>query len=239
MLRERFFHRFTSNSSRAVFVELLIVLLGVYGAFQLERWGEERRESSNERILLEQLQNEIELAEPLMEEQYQDHRDRLSDVQQVASTLLQPVGSGELNVDQCSAILRVSIVPWNPLTLTALDEMVSNDVHSRLADRELRTLLFSLQAEVRQMNAEMQLVRSYQRHLPDEYPELLPRGFASDGRRFMKCNTDGMRASKSFMNHLVSNYARMQGVTGSLEDELEALKSVRHRLDQVLGSKDN
>jgi hypothetical protein len=237
LIRERFSNRFTGNSSRAVFIELLVVLLGVYGAFQLERWGEERRESRNERILLEQLQSEIELAEPLMEEQFQDHRDRLGDIQEVASMLIQPVGSGELNGEQCSAVLRVSIVPWNPLTLTALDEMVSSDVHSRLADRDLRTLLFSLQAAIRQLNSEMQLVRTYQRHLPDEYPELLPRGFASDGRRFMKCNTDGMRSSKSFMNHLVSNYARMQGVTGSLEDELEVLKSVRLRLEQVLGSK--
>lgn len=34
-----------------------------------------------------------------------------------------------------------------PLTLTALDEMVSS-AHSRLTDRELRTLLFSLRAEM-------------------------------------------------------------------------------------------
>lgn len=239
MIRERFSQHFTSNSSRVVFIELLVVLLGVYGAFQLERWGEERRESRNERILLEQLQNEIELAEPLMEEQYQDHRDRISDIEETASVLIRPVGSGELNGDQCSAVLRVSVVPWTPLTLTALDEMVSSDVHSRLADRELRTLLFSLRAQIRMMNSELQLVRSYQKHLPDEYPELLQRGFASDGSRFLKCNTDGMRTSQSFMNHLVSNYMRMRGVTGNLEDELEALKSVRHRLDQVLGRTDD
>jgi hypothetical protein len=239
LIRQRFSHYFTSNNSRAILVELLVILVGVYGAFQLERWGEERRESRNERILLEQLQNEIELAEPRMEEQYQDHKDRISDIQEAASILIQPVGSGELSSDQCSAILRVSIVPWNPLTLTALDEMVSSDAHSRLADRELRTQLFSLRAQIRMMNSEMQLVRSYQKHLPDEYPELLQRGFATDGGRFLKCNTDGMRTSQSFMNHLVSNYMRMRGVTGNLEDELEALKSVRHRLDQVLGSTDD
>lgn len=238
MIRERFSRHFTGNSS-SVFIELLVVLLGVYGAFQLERWGEERRESRNERILLEQLQNEVAIAEPLMEKQYQDHRDRISDIEEAASILIQPVGSGELNGDQCSAVLRVSIVPWTPLTLTALDEMVSSDVHSRLSDRELRTLLFSLRAQIRMMNSEMQLVRSYQRHLPDEYPELLRRGFASDGSRYLKCNTDGMRTSERFMNHLVSNYMRMRGVTGNLEDELEALKSVRHRLDQVLGSTDD
>lgn len=239
MIRERFSRHFMSNNSRAIFVELLVILVGVYGAFQLERWGEERRESRNERILLEQLQNEVALAEPMMEKQYQDHRDRISDIQETASILIGPVGSGELSSDQCSAVLRVSIVPWTPLTLTALDEMVSGDVHSRLADRELRTQLFSLRAQIRMMNSEMQLVRSYQKHLPDEYPELLQRGFGGDGSRFLKCNTDGMRTSQSFMNHLVSNYNRMRGVTGNLEDELEALKSVRHRLDQVLGSTDD
>lgn len=239
MIRERFSHFFTSSSSRSVFIELLVVLLGVYGAFQLERWGEERRESRNQRILLEQLQNEVALAEPLMEKQYQDHRDRISDIEETASILIQPVGSGELSSDQCTAVLRVSIVLWTPLTLTALDEMVSSDAHSRLADRELSTLLFSLRAEIRRKNSEMQLVRSYQKHLPDEYPELLQRGFASDGSRFLKCNTDGMRTSQRFMNHLVSNDVRMRSVTGTMEDELEALKSVRHRLDQVLGGTDD
>jgi hypothetical protein len=239
LIRERFSHYFTGSSSRPVFIELLVVFLGVYGAFQLERWGEERRESRNERILLEQLQNEVALAEPLMEKQYQDHRDRISDIEETASILIQPVGSGDLSREQCAAVLRVSIVPWTPLTLTALDEMVSRDAHSRLADRELRTLLFSLRAQIRMVNSELQLVRTYQRHLPDEYPELLQRGFSNDGSRFLKCNTDVMRTSQRFMNHLVSNYMRMRGVTGNLEDELEALKSVRHRLDQVLGSTDD
>ncbi len=236
MIRERFSRHLRSGNWRAILIELFVVFLGVYGAFQLERWGEQRREADNERVLLEQLQNEIELAEPLMEKQFQEHKKRISDILEVASLLAQPAGSGDLDGDHCDAVLRVSILPWNPLTLTALDEMVSSDVHSKLADRELRALLFSLQAEIRQMNAEMQLVRSFQKHLPDEYPDLLQRGFGSDGKRFLKCDTDGMRTSQRFMNHLVSNHVRMRGVTFGLEDELEAMKSVRRRLDQVLGT---
>lgn len=238
MLRERFSKHLGSINWRAVFIELLVVLLGVYGAFQLERWGEERREYTNARFLLEQLKNEIELAEPLMEKQLQDHRDNISDIITVASLLAQPAGSGALDQAQCSAVLRVSTLPWNPLTLTALDEMVSSNVHSRLADRELRTLLFSLRAEMQHMNSEMQLVRPLQKHLPDEYPHLLPRGFDSDGNRILECNTDDMRTNQGFMNHLVSNYGRMRAVTGSLEEELEALQTVHRRLDEVLGNSD-
>lgn len=116
--------------------------------------------------------------------------------------------------------------------------MVSGDVHSKLDDSELRTSLFSLQAEMHHMSLEIQLVRSLQKYLPDKYPHLLPRGWGSDGKRFTNCNTDLMRTNQTFMNHLLSNYGRMRAFTTSLERELEALKAVRRRLDQVIGSSD-
>lgn len=211
-----------------------MVVVGVYGAFQLERWGEERREGQREWILLEQLYNEIEVADPILEAQAQDRTKVLNEVSQVASILMQPVGSGELADDQCYQLFRISVLSWDPLTLTTLDEMVSSGVHSQLDDRELRTLLFSLKAEMQGFSDYIQLVRPQHNILMDLYPNLLPRGINADGESFIHCDTDGMRARQDFINHLMSNIGRYGGFVNLLQQQLDDLRNIHGKLDEVL-----
>jgi hypothetical protein len=218
----------------AVAVELLVVIVGVYGAFQLQNWGDELRENQREKLLLEQLHNELEFATPLMEQQAENRRNHVDNATKVAVILMQPAGSGELTDEQCDEIFAISILGWNPLSLTTLDEMVSSGVHSQLDDRELRALLFSLQAEMRSLGIYMQLLRGQQNLLMDQYPDLLPRGVDANGEAFMRCDTEGMRASQAFINHLMSNIGRYGGMTDSLEEQLDALRKVHIKLDEVL-----
>jgi len=220
----------------AVAVELLVVVVGVYAAFQLENWGDDVRENRREMMLLEQLHNELEYAYPLMEQQAETRRLHVDNAMQVAAMLMQPAGSGGLDDEQCSEIFSISILGWKPLSLTTLDEMVSSGVHSQLDDRELRTLLFSLQAEMRSLGTYMQLVREQQNPLMDQYPDLLPRGVDADGEAFMHCDTDGMRASQAFINHLMSNIGRYGGMVNSLEKQMDALRSIHSKLDEVLNT---
>ncbi len=43
-----------------------------------------------------------------------------------------------------------------------------------------------------------------------------------------------MRADQAFINHLMSNIGRYEGMVRSLEGELEALRHIHDRLDVVL-----
>ena len=67
----------------SVLVELLVVIVGVYGAFQLENWGEDFRENQRERMLLEQLHSEIQFAYPLMKDQVESKKLLVNDALQV------------------------------------------------------------------------------------------------------------------------------------------------------------
>jgi len=216
------------------FIELLVVVVGVYGAFELERWGEERREARHEQVLLEQLHGEIILAIPVMEEQVQNFVDTLTGVQQVASILMQDAGSGELDSSQCSDVFSVSILRFTPLTLTSLEEMASSGMHSQLDDQELKTLLFILQRHTKALISFMQLVLPQQVILMDVYPELIPRGVDSDGVSFMNCDTDGMRTNQGFINHLMSDFGRYRGLSYRLGRQLETLAEIHIRLDYLL-----
>ena len=218
----------------AVLIELLVVVVGVYGAFQLERWGEERRENLEEQVLLEQLHNEIELTYPAMEAQLQKYQDLVTSAAEVASVLMQPVGSKELSDDQCGQIFSISVLSREPLTLITLDEMVSSGKHSQLDDRELRALLFTLKSKIHAMEVYSQLIRPQQNILMDMYPELMPRGVDDNGEMFINCKTDGMRVNQGFINHLLSNLGRYGGFAGFKSREFEALQNIHEKLDEVL-----
>lgn len=84
MILRSFSDHLRNNDWLAVLVELLVVIVGVYGAFQLENWGEGLRENQRESLLLEQLHLEIEYSYPLMEKQVQSARSFVSGAQQVA-----------------------------------------------------------------------------------------------------------------------------------------------------------
>ncbi|MGB5740355.1 MAG: hypothetical protein WBM54_13515 [Woeseia sp.] len=234
MLLNNFSNHIKNANWPAILIELLVVIVGVYGAFQLERWGEERRESRDEQVLLDQLHNEIELAVPMMEDQLKNYTDTLELAGTVGSLLMQPTGSGELSDDQCMLLFDISILALTPLTLTALDEMVSSGKHSQIDNRQLRTLLFTLKSKIKANEVYSQLVRPQQKILMDMYPELLPRSIDGNGEGTMRCDTDGMRTNQSFINHLMSNLGRYGGMSARLSRELEPLREVLSKLDEVL-----
>ena len=79
----------------SIFGILIPDIVGVYGAFQLENWGEEPREKQCERMLPEQLHSEIEYAYPLMEAQVESRARHVSGATQVASRLMQAYAIGQ------------------------------------------------------------------------------------------------------------------------------------------------
>lgn len=235
MVIERIIEQIKAANWTVVVIELLVVFVGVYGAFQLERWGEEWREARYERTLLEQLHGEIVLAVPLMENQVRSKTETESGIERVATLLMQPPGSGDFSAEQCAYIFGISIMLHSPLTLISLDELTSSGVHSQLDDHQLRTLLFTLKSRSQQSESLIRYIGPNMITLMDEYPELIPRGVDSEGAPFMHCHADGMRNNQAFINHLMSNYGRQRGVVGRLEREFDALVQVHVRLDEVLG----
>jgi len=239
LILRKFGNYLNANNWSSILVELVVVFVGVYGAFQLENWGEELRENQREGMLLKQLHSEIEYALPLMEAQVESKTARVSGAMQVASRLMQAIGSGELDAGQCNEIFAISVLQWNPLSLTTLDEMVSSGVLSQLDNRKLSSLLFSLNSEMNRLSTYMQLVRDQQNLLMDQYPDLLPRGVDANGESFIHCETDGIRASQPFINHLMSNIGRYRGMLNNLEKQLDSLREIHIKLDEALQTSSN
>ena len=166
------------------------------------------------------------------------YRETPDEARDILVLLMQQPGAEPLSDDQCQTIFALStlsIVEWHPVTVVTVDEMISNGMLSELDDAELRRLLFSLRAETSTLAAFMGFVRGQLNVLMDDYPELMPRGIDAQQQNFIRCNTDGMRQSQPFINHLASNRGRYGGLSTRWNSVQEVLRQSHVRLDSLLG----
>lgn len=213
-------------------------MVGLYLAFQLDRWAENWKASRQEAIYLAQLHDELAAADESARLTGERYRETLDEARKILTLLMQKPGSEPLSDDQCQTIFALStlsIIEWRPVTVVTLDEMINNGMLSELDDTELRRWLFSLQAETTTLSAFMGFVRGQLNVLMDDYPDLLPRGIDEQQRFFIRCNTDGMRQSQPFINHLSSNRGRYGGLSTRWNSVQEVLHQSHDRLDTLLG----
>jgi len=216
-------------------LELVVVVVGLYLAFQVDRWTDNWKASRKEAVYLAQLHEELAAVDASTAEAGGKYRETVEQTGEVLSLLMQPVGSGPLSDDQCQVMFTLSVMMWRPVTVVSVEEMVSNGVLSELDDAELRRLLFALQSETHALSAYMAYVGARQNILMDDYPELMPRGIDANREMFMRCDADGMRRSQPFINHLASNRGRYVGVSSRWNDLQKILHDSHVRLDALLG----
>jgi len=214
---------------------LVVVVVGLYLAFQVDRWTENWKASRKEAVYLAQLHEELAAVDASTIEAGRDYRATMEQSSEVLSLLMQPVGSGPLSDEQCQVIFTLSIILWRPVTVVSVEEMISNGMLSELDDAELRRLLFALQTETHALSAYMAYVGARQNMLMDDYPELMPRGIDANQEMFMRCDADGMRLSQPFINRLASNRGRYGGLSSRWNGLQKILHDSHVRLDALLG----
>jgi len=75
-----------------VIVDLLVVVLGLWGAFQLDNWKQQRQDAASEQFYLEQLHTELVTALAEQQERLAESLDTLNTATEAALLLQQPAG---------------------------------------------------------------------------------------------------------------------------------------------------
>ncbi len=218
-----------------VIVDLLVVMLGLWGAFQLDSWKQQRQDAVSEQFYLEQLHSELLTALTEQQQRLADNLDTLDNVTAAALLLQQPAGGPELSQEQCRSLWQASVRNGDPVDLTTVQELINGGNLSLLKDRELKTRLYQFQARQQSFRAYSEKLRGNQQSLPTVFPELLARSLGPDLRNVVVCDTDGMRQDRSFLNHMLASRGRFAGLVSSIESEAELLTSLDTRLDYLLG----
>ena len=140
--------------------EILLVVIGILIALQLNNWNQQRIELNKEEILLNNLKSELVENLTILE---RDIR-RMNSLVMGLETLLQIMhdGPGAMNSERIDTLLASTFYTpnWNP-TSYILEEFKNSGGFSRLNDPELKNTLFEWESDLIVMARAQNAYRTY------------------------------------------------------------------------------
>ena len=148
MLLRRYQEHLSTQNWTAIFLDFFIVVAGLYLGLQLDGWNEERKEATREREYLEQLQADFTKNVEVLQWLGENH-------EAMSKNLMHAIGvikAGEIEPGEEEkfkwAILTMRQVPPMSLHMAGYRALVAAGDFSLLSDRELRSLLVSIESEI-------------------------------------------------------------------------------------------
>jgi len=217
--------------SRYAIGEILLVVIGILIALQIDNWNEERKSVIETNRLIGDLQDELEVAVASRFEiisLYQDNQEQLAS----ALDKITANPPRKLSEEECEAVAFSHYIRWSPFTLSTLDEMVTSGKISFIKDLRLRNALLEFRNLSVSNREELGQTIMEPNVLVDEFPNLVIRNWnakAHDSE--FDCLSEEMHLSKKFLAQLQSNRGRMSGPVIRAQRELDALHGILKTLD--------
>jgi hypothetical protein len=226
-----------------VFIEILVVVVGIFIGLQVDDWNETRKDRKDEQQFLQRLHEDLLLAGELSIRVRDRRLDRLQSVIDASEVLFNRAGRDVLTNEECIAIASSSFFNINASSLSSFEELIGTGRMGIIQDAEIRTALVELQ-QVRTaltFMVNLQTTSSAFTHLPAAYPDLIQSESYFDTvinevRNHTQCDLAGMRANQSFLNQFSAN---ADGYDAYVRDGLAPWSSqfdrVHQLVDQTLG----
>ena len=222
----------------AITIEFFIVVLGVYAAFELDRWREAEADQRTNAAFVEllgiELEEELPSTRRRLEASGQDIEDQAAAIRWLNSE--KPTTS--FTSEMCRGIFQSGLPAWKSTRLETAGFFANGGQSQNTQDVELRRLLFALAA--RQEAGDSLFFRFVFQsvHIPDRYPHLmrrLDRGIprVAEIRDDLSCDAEAMRADQGFKNQFFSNAGRQRALLSIREEELELLEAIAARVEQL------
>ncbi len=239
MVRGMLFRRFAENLRRqdwaAIAIEFLIVVIGIYVAFELDRWRELEAERSANDNFVRLLRLELEEKLPVARERIAAHQEIENQQDAVIQWLNGDLPPSRFTDEMCLAAFRSLVLNWSATRLETADYMVTGEWTHGVQDSGLRQLLLELASLQEHATAVfgrfvLQIV-----NISDRYPELIIRRDTEPGqfRDGLTCDAAGMRASQAFKNQLFGNIGRQSALLNNRREELELLERILTRIGEL------
>ncbi len=243
MLLRRFTRHVKEQNWFAVFLDFLIVVVGVFIGIQLGNWNTAQQDRRLERGILERLHTEIaareaEHGEAAAEEA--DVRRRLYDARMVLLGLVEP---RPLTPEECTAVSRSDAPLLPDVGVAVIDELVSTGRLDLLTNAGVRSAV----SEVHQLRGRSETrFNTYLRgglSLIRSYPQLVPFGIAptddpedEDGYTpAFNCDTEGMMEDPAFLNDFAQNVSIYATGGNVIRDNTLVIRTLHEALDEELG----
>lgn len=254
MLLRRVTQHIQAQNWFAVFVDFVIVVVGVFVGLQVQDWNEFRKERAEERALLSRLSGETRSLLAAHEQELLALRSRAEVLIRVNPVLFSQAPSRPMTERECGTISGSHVYRRPSDELPVLDEMLETGRFDLLRDpgvkENLRAyLLLRERGRAYYEEAVNELFRLHSRFPSLVVVHRLPvtadsdvswGGLSGDGYRWVpECDVDRMRADGAFLNEYVDNLSRINTLTGFVADRRDHLIDLERILAASLARKSN
>lgn len=232
----------------AVFVDFLIVVVGVFVGLQVQDWNESRKERLEERVLLDRLAEETRSLLAAHEQELASLRTRAGILTSVNPVLFSQAPSRPITELECSFISGSHVYRRPSDELPVLDEMLETGRFDLLEDPGIKEhlrayLLLRERGRAYYEEAVNELFRLHSRFPSLVIVRRLPvtadedvswGGLSGDSYRWVpECNVDEMRTNTAFRNEYVDNLSRINTLTSFVAKRRDHLTELERRLGDV------
>ena len=219
-------------------VELVIVVVGIFIALQVDDWNQARKDRADERAFIIRLHDELltslELQRPLRERR---HEQWLSMV--IASDVLfERKDRDQLAADECVAVGASSFLITVTFELPSVEQLISTGRLNIVQNEELRLALIRLQQLSKTTMGILESTRVT--YLISKFPDSVQlEGYWNDDegevRGRFTCNLTAMRRDKGFLSDFSLNMDSFDTFYNrGIKRELAQLQNIHELLDQFL-----
>jgi len=234
----------------AVFVDFVIVVVGVFVGLQVQDWNESRKERAQEGLLMDRLLVETQSLLDAHEEELDSLRSRAAILVGVNPVLFSQETSRKINNQECRLIAGSHSYRRPSDELPVLDEMLRTGRFDLLRDPGLKDklrsyLLLRERGRAYYEEAVNELFRLHSRFASLLAVRRLPKssdsdanwgGLSGDGYHWVpECDTDKMRTNTAFLNEYVDNVSRINSLTtfvAQRRDRLLDIKDILRGLEE-------
>jgi len=210
MILRRLAYAIRQQSWFTVFLEILIVVAGIFIGLQVDDWSNLRKDRRDEQHYLNRLHDEILNAEKLSARLLDRRIERQASLADLLDTLLVDVEESSLTDSQCYAIGILHYFNIVVSGLSAAEELTASGRMDILQDKELRAALGALKQAQEATNTYIRIQNLVSINLPHAYPQLISvRAYFDDELQEVDtrtvCDLPGMRQDRTFLNDISTN----------------------------------
>ncbi len=210
--------------------EILLVMIGILLALQVNNWNEIRVLQLEEQRILSDIKTELVEAIQSREEiidLYQGRRVNIgSGLNKLFSDSEHMISSAE-----CFSMFQSHILRWDPINISTLEEIVTSGKIGIIQDALLRSSLVQFRNNSISNNYFLGQTIFEANVLVDDYPNLIIRNWNNEEQRSeFECQFHPMKANRFFLAQLQSNHGRMSAPIEIASNELEILMQIKKQI---------
>ena len=241
MILRRVIAHFRKQEWTAIFLDFVIVVVGVFVGMQVNNWNETRQDRADERLFMSRLHDDLRHGEELTARLREKRLLRTDLLIRATDVVFRRTPALVLSAPECEAIASAHYYNIVAPELPSVFELMSSGRMAIVRDAEMRTALVALQ-QTRDALVLLIGVQSPKAvDLPSEYPDLIQAEatFAPEAGEVVsqfQCDLVKMRENQKFLNDLSGTSDRYDAfVRDGLAPWSAQFDEVHERVDVALG----